>query len=768
MIRIVFLFIFLISIAFSQVAETIRGTITDEFTEATIEDVQVYVKNSYYETRSNGVGEFRLENIPVGRYDIVFSKDGYKGFTLPGVLVTAAKELILTISLTPKTYETEEVVLESKERGKPANSLALLSTIAFEADDMRKFAGGLDDPTRLMTNFPGVNGNGFISDNFISVRANSPRGLKYMVEGVEIPNPNHFARIGSSGGIFTIFSPQILGTSDFFTGAWPAEYGDATAGIFDIHFRNGNNQKREYALQASILGVDLAAEGPFKKGGKASYLINYRFSTLTVANLIINYLTLPEFQDISFKLNFPTKKAGTFGVFGIGGLSSRLREEERDPALWEEDLDRFRLNLNSNMAATGVTHRILIGKKSVLKSVFASTFSRQTDNREYLQNDSSLLLRDRNEYNRQPLSFASQFTHVFSNKHLNKTGVRLTSTNHNHWVQDYDYVEDSLQTLVQEKGRTYRIQAYTQSQFVFGRLKMVLGAHLLHYSLNNETSIEPRLALRYKLGGSHEIGAGFGMYSQTEDFASYSLRNGNEQPNLNLGFIQSRHYLIGYYGRWFENHRVRMELYYQDVYNVPVEPGTSFSVLNLNELDRIRVLENTGTGRNMGVDFGLERFTDDGLYYLINASVYDSKYTGGDGVERSTAFDARYKVNFLLGKEWRVGKSDINFLGMNATVSALGGQRFTPLDLAASRAARETVPDENLAWSMQEQPLVVLDFTLTLRRNKPNKSGVWAFQIKNLLQNALPEYREYDVLVDAEVTQRGAALLPIISYKVEF
>ena len=607
-------FLFLSNTAFAQaqITQTIRGTISDAYTEVPIGGVTVKLAENGQITRTDGLGSFRFEGLEVGRYDIIFEKEGYEGYTLPGVLVAAAKEVVLDIPLRPLTYEADEVVLKGKERGKPANGLALLSTIAFEADDMRKFAGGLDDPTRLMANFPGVRGNGFISDNFISVRANSPRGLKYMVEGVEIPNPNHFARIGSSGGIFTIFSPQVLGTSDFFTGSWPAEYGDATAGIFDIHFRSGNNQKREYALQASILGVDLAAEGPFKKGGKASYLINYRFSTLTAANLIINYLTLPEFQDVSFKLNFPTEKAGTFGIFGMGGLSSRLREEERDPALWEEDLDRFRLNLTSDMAVAGITHRLLIGKKSVWKSVMAGTFSRQTDNREYLTDSFDLLLRDRNEYRRQPLSFASQFTHVVSPKFLNKTGVRLTSTRHNHYVQDFDYVEDSLYTLVNEQGRTHRIQIYNQSQLVFGRLKTVLGVHLLHYSLNKATSVEPRLALRYQLSAGHELGAGFGMYSQTEDFASYRLFIQNQYPNTNLDFVKARHYLLGYYGRWFENHRVRLELYYQDLYNVPVEPGTSFSVLNLNELDRLRLLENGGTGRNAGIDFGLQRFTDEG------------------------------------------------------------------------------------------------------------------------------------------------------------
>jgi len=365
----VFFSIISIQLQAQDFRQTIRGTIVDAYTQQPIDSVGVRVmtSNPPLDVISNSKGEFVLKNVPIGRHDIAFAHPDYLSFTRPGILVSSAKEVVLEVMLEERFYEMEEVTLmPPREKGSPRSELSTVSTISFEIEETRKFAGGLDDPTRLAASFAGVVDNGLISDNLMSVRANSPRGMMYRLEGIELPNPNHFARIGANGGTFTIFSNNVLTNSDFFVSAFPAEFGNATASVFDLYFRNGNNQKREYALQASVLGVDLMAEGPFKEGSDASYLINYRFSTLTAANLIINYLQLPEFQDISFKLNFPTKRAGTFGVFGIGGLSKRLREAETDASLWEEDLDRFELQLDSDMGAVGVTHKLPINNKSCL------------------------------------------------------------------------------------------------------------------------------------------------------------------------------------------------------------------------------------------------------------------------------------------------------------------------------------------------------------------------------------------------------------------
>ena len=128
----------------------------------------------------------------------------------------------------------------------------------------KRYAGAIDDPARMVSAFAGVNGNAE-GDNDIVVRGNSPRGILWRLEGVEIPNPNHFASEGATGGPINALNSNMLGNSDFYTGAFAPEYGNALSGVFDMKLRNGNNEQREYSATLSVLGTDLTAEGPFKE-----------------------------------------------------------------------------------------------------------------------------------------------------------------------------------------------------------------------------------------------------------------------------------------------------------------------------------------------------------------------------------------------------------------------------------------------------------------------------------------------------------------------
>ncbi|RMG62780.1 MAG: TonB-dependent receptor, partial [Bacteroidetes bacterium] len=589
------------------------------------------------------------------------------------------------------------------------------------------------------------------------------------------PNPNHFARIGSSGGTFTIFSNQVLANSDFFIGAFPAEYGNATAGVFDISFRNGNNEQREYAFQAGVLGFDFAAEGPFRQGGKASYLVNYRFATLNLVNYLIDYISVPTYSDLSFKLHLPTEKAGTFSIFGIGGLSNRLKTAEPDSSLWVEDLDRFENRLRSDMGVGGITHTYLLGGRSVIKSALVGSYAFLQDNKRYLEEDLEFRQREIREYRRQPLTASTSITHTFSPRHTNKTGVMITRTHHDYTAEDYDYVENRQFTLSDEAGVTHTVQAYTQSQFRLGnRWTLNAGLHYLYYDLNDRQSLEPRLSLRVQLDPRQSLAIGYGMHSRVEHWATYMTRfqeaNGYTLPNLNLDFVRAHHGVLSYQAMLSDHMRFRAEAYYQHLFSVPVEAGGTYSVLNLEEVNQLRVLVNEGSGRNYGIDAGLERFSRHGFYYMLNGSLFNSTYTDANGTRHNTAFNTGYQANFLLGKEYKIGKKRgfNSLLGLNGAFTLTGGQRFTPIDPVASALARETVVDERFPFQGQDAPLFVFDFTLTLHRNKPKRTGIWAIQIKNLFQSAPAEYREWDAYLNEVVTLRGSGILPLLSYKVEF
>lgn len=779
----------------------LRGEVIDRSTQEPIAGATVALLTTtpVQQVISDEEGRFRYDQVPVGRHELRISHPDYQRFARSGIMVRSAKEAVVILPLAQALYQMDEVVvMPDRPRGTPNNEMASVSALSFEIEETRKFAGGLDDPTRVAANFPGIIATPFISENFISVRGNSSRGLLYQVEGVPIPNPNHFARIGSSGGTFTIFSNQVLANSDFFVGAFPAEYGDATAGVFDIQFRNGNAEQREYTFQVGVLGLDLAAEGPFREGGKASYLVNARYQTLDLVNRLIDYLSLPTYHDLSFKLHLPTEKAGTFEIFGMGGLSKRDRPAVEEPAEWEEDLDRFDLLLSSDMATVGATHRLLLGHGTLWQTAVVGSYSTQSDNRTYLEfsaDSSELFRRQReiNEYDYWPVTISTLLKHRFSPRLTLKTGALYTRTGHDYRSLDYDYVREQLNTRANAAGNTQTAQAYAQAQWRPNALLTVnAGLHGLYFDLTDSYALEPRLGLSWQVSPQQSLSLGYGLHSRTEHWATYATQtegpNGQfARPNLDLDLVRAHHLVLGYQAILSDHLRFRSELYFQHLYDVPVEANGTYSTLNLDELNQLRVLVNEGTGRNYGLDLGLERFSRAGLYYMFNASLFNSTYTDASGTRHSTAYnsgstirlpldgdtvtyDLGYKVNLLMGKELRVGKKKggNHLLGLNGTLSLLGGQRYTPLDLDASRVARETRLDESQPFKRVNPPLLIFDFTLNYTRNHPRYTGIWSFQIKNLLSTAVPEYREYDALLNREVLLAGASVLPVMSYKVEF
>jgi hypothetical protein len=179
-------------------------------------------------------------------------------------------------------YTLDDVTVRPDIRKDQAiNEMAVVSARSFTIDETERYAGSLGDPSRMAANFAGVTS---VSDqrNDIVIRGNSPLGLLWRLEGLEIPNPNHFGSIGTTGGPISMLNINHLTNSDFYTGAFPAEYGNALAGAFDIRMRNGNNQKHEFMGQMGFNGFELGAEGPFSSNSQASYMANFRYSTLEV------------------------------------------------------------------------------------------------------------------------------------------------------------------------------------------------------------------------------------------------------------------------------------------------------------------------------------------------------------------------------------------------------------------------------------------------------------------------------------------------------
>lgn len=672
----------------------------------------------------------------------------------------------------------DEVVVKAHVRkDRPQNTMATISARTFSVEEARRYAGGIDDPARMASAFAGVT-TGDMQDNAIAIRGNAPKGILWRLEGVEIPNPNHFAGANVVGGGFvTVFSSQMLTNSDFYTGAFPSQYGNALAGVFDMKLRTGNNQQREYAFQAGMLGIDFSAEGPFVKEKRASYLFNYRYSTFAIISPLLPTQQVPKYQDLSFKLNFPTKKAGTFSLWAIGAIDRNTEPESTDSTEWVTEWDKVHHELGIDMGAVGINNKIIIGNNSYCHTSLVVTASNTFYNEQKL--DDKLILRP-NEYIDNltgKFIFSSFINHKFSAKHTNRTGFianRLFyDMNFKTRTTDSDY--QSFRSYVEEDGSDYLFQAYSQSKFTpTENLELTAGLHSLYFNLNGNFTLEPRFGLRWSFTPGHTISFGYGNHSQLEELSIYladnPLSSAERYPNKDLEPAKAHHFILGYDVRLAENLRLKIEPYYQYLYDIPVIQDSSYSFVNYVKAWFFNdPLVNEGTGTNMGIDITLERFLKNGFYYLITASVFDSKYVGGDGIERDTRYNKRFVGNLLFGKEFKVGRNgQNNILGINGRFITLGGERLHQIDTQASLAAKEVIYDYSHAFERQAPTRFHFDFTVTYRRNKAKYSGIWALQIKNMLGSMdyygyKYSYKENDLIED-----KVRIVVPSISYKIEF
>jgi hypothetical protein len=762
--------------------QNVRGLVIDKISQSPIAGaiVQVMHSSPAKGTTTNVEGNFLLSGVVVGVQSFKVTFIGYKEILIQNISVNAGKELVLTVQLEEDIKAMDEVVVTATtDKNKPLNEMSVISTRTFSVEETQKFAAAVNDPGRMATSFAGVVNAGD-GGNMISIRGNSPNGLLWRMEGVEIPNPNHFSAVGSSGGGVSILSAQLLSNSDFSTGAFAAEYGNALSGVFDLKLRKGNNQKREYTIQLGVLGADVAAEGPFKKGYGGSYLINYRYSTLNILSKIGVPLGngITNFQDLSFNVFLPTKNLGNFSLFGFGGLSYQITKAVKDSLLWEGD-DFYKLNTTyrSNTGAAGLTHVKLFNNKSYLKTALVFSGTENGFEASKLENDLRTFTDISYEsYKQGKITLSSSYTQKITAKSSFRTGVILNQLTYN--LSKKSNVDTTLLvTRIAMKGNTHTAQAYFQLNHKFNqKLTANLGLHYLHLFLNNSFSFEPRASLSYQVNEKSALTIGYGLHGQIQPIGVYFAQSvdsfGNTSTlNKQLDLTKAHHFVLGY--DWLLNaySHLKTELYYQHLFDVPIsnEVNNTYSILNSMDGFYTQQLVNNGIGRNYGLELTYERFLHKRLYYLVSASLYDSKYKAANGNWYNTQFNTNFALTITLGKEWSLnGKRKDKVLGANFKSVYVGGYRNTPIDLVASQASGETVLQNDKAFENKNPNYYRLYIRFSIKRNYKKLTSTFALDIQNTTnrQNIGGQY--YNSKSQSIVSWYQTPLIPILSYKLEF
>jgi hypothetical protein len=774
----------------AQIAtQTIRGKIIDEASKTTLPGVNVVLvsDSSAIGAVTDVEGDFKLTNIPIGRHTLKITYIGYESQTIPNVVVTAGKEVILNLSLIEKITtmgEVEVVYDRSKDKTVTNNDMTTVSARSFNVDDTKKYAGALGDPSRMAANFAVVIA-GNDSRNDIVVRGNSPNGMLWQLEGLNVYNPNHFGSFNSTGGPVSMLNNNNLDKSDFLTSAFPAQYGNATAGVFDLKLRDGNNQKSEFLAQMGFNGIEAGAEGPFSKKSKASYVVNYRYSTLGLFQAMgISFGTgnaTPLYQDLNFKISVPTaKNNGKFTFFGIGGNSSI--------DLLGQDVDTVKADFYGDpkqnayprfkMGTIGASYQQNISTKTFFKFTLGATAQEQkytTDSIAYGNTTQSTFLSQVAKFVNAKYSAVLNITHKFNAKNTLAIGGNSDYIMFNYYNKVvYKGVIDRV--YVDINGNTNLSQAYAQFKHRFNtKLSANVGAHFQHFSLNNTMAVEPRAGVKLLLNSRSSINAGYGIHNQIQTIYNYYIQTptieGVTYTNKNMGFTQSQHFVLGYDNNLTDNIRLKLETYYQMLDKIPVNNySSSFSALNdgtsFAPSDATNLV-NKGTGTNYGVELTLERFFNKGFYFLITGSLFDSKYKGSDGIERNTGFNTKYASNILAGKEFKIGKKG-NVLVFNLKMTSIGGKYLTPLNLEASKQSGKAVFDETKAFTEKQPDYFRVDTKIAFRKEYKKSTLEFAVDLQNVTNHQNVFLQGYNAKKNTISTQYQQGFFPVPMVKFTF
>jgi hypothetical protein len=772
-------FAFLLTTASAQqITQTIRGTIVDQDSQTPLIGASIVVAGAepMIGTVTDVDGNFRLTGVPIGRVTLKVTFMGYEERTIPNLLIGAAKEEILNITLAESVNALDEItVTADKVKGEVLNEMALVSAHTFSVEETQRYAGSFDDPARMVTTFAGVNGDAE-GNNDIIVRGNSPKGILWRLEGIAIPTPNHFAGEGSTGGPINALSSKMLSNSDFFTGAFAAEYGDATSGVFDMKLKNGNNEQREYTASISTLGLDMTAEGPFQSGKRASYIANYRYSALDLLDKagVVDFGGVPRYQDLSFKVSLPLNNKHYFSLFGLGGYSSIDTEEEDEE---DEDVIIGKFSGRNKMGVLGLSHTWQINEDMYLKSSLAGTGTDNSYSFAIPDNESQFYAIEKGTIGKSSLIASTTFNYKLSARHKIESGLIFTRLNFNMDTYEWDFEKDVLVNELLEKGNSATFQAFASWKYrINEELTMINGLHYLQFALNNNHSLEPRVALQWQFSEKQSFNTGIGLHSKLEGVSTYLAKRYADdgtftQPNKDLEITKAAHFVLGYDNQIAPNTHLKIETYYQHLYDVPVENSdtSAFSLLNASEGYTTRQLVNKGTGKNYGVELTVERYLHNGLYYMGTLSLFRSLYTSLDGVERKSAFDNNYVANLIGGKEFKVGNPSKNkIFFVNTKLALIGGKRYSPINLSASIAAGDEVINEREPFSEKGGDIFRADFSIGLRRNRKRTTTELKFDVQNIFNNQTVVGEDYIHATKSIYQGKQLGMLPTISYKISF
>lgn len=769
-----------------ELTQQLHGSVRNTETLYPVAEAQLVLAgiDNTYQTISDSLGNFRFEAVVPGRYQLQVSHVAFDRKLIPEIQVKTSRPEILRVYLQEREFMLQEAEVRPSGFGEiPEN----INQNLFTLEETQRFPATFFDPARLVRSQPGIVAAND-QTNLISVHGQSPNHVGWQVEGVEILSPNHLPNAGTrsdrstvSGGGVNILSGQLMDNSSFYTGSMPASMGNYVGGMFDIKLRPGSRSQRSHTLQASLLGIDLATEGPLQEGSNTSYLVNYRYSTVgLLGHMGVNFGNEEIlYQDLSFHLNWAETAAGDISFFAFGGLSSNYLSRQEEPALWETARDGQIVDFKSGMGAIGLNQRISLGGRSSVRNGFVYSARFNSRFSEAIGPDLVAYETTSEEILQELFALKSTLSLQYSPAFTAEMGIAA-----NYYRNTLQAVPGNIAPFISLDHSLFytSLQPFAEIRYSWSPDWSVNpGIRLLFDSHNEKVYAEPRLEILRRLSAAGNLQFSYSLLSQPMLNQPHLLPSlFIEDDHRRLEPVRSHYASVGYEHNWHGRTLLKTKAYYQHFYQAPIGAlnGTSseaavmdrsFSALNVVEEYALWPMVNEGRGRIYGLDASVQRYFTGDFYYLLGFSLFDATYEDAEGVRRNMRFNSRSNVNLTAGKEWSRFKDDFRRIwGVHLRSLYHGGHWYTPVDEAASLRAGTTIPDYARAYSERLPRYFTLDLRLSHTKEREKYQRIWSVDIQNVLNRQNTGWYYYDQLQEQVQPAYQLGIIPVLAYRIEF
>ncbi|HLF64145.1 MAG TPA: hypothetical protein VI603_10345 [Saprospiraceae bacterium] len=768
-----FSFIFFIAYTVKSYTQTIRGFIYDNATHQPIAQANVFITGDggTIQLESDDNGQFLYEPKHGGRFDVIISHLSYELVHLQALQLSSTKDVVLEIPMTARIRELTEVnILAASVRS--VNNRFYTTT----EEETRRFPATFFDPARTATLFPGIYAANDQANGLV-INGLSPALMQWYLEGIPILNPNHLANAGTlsdrssaTGGGVNMLSNQVLATTSLVTGALPARYGDAVSGVMDMQFRPGNVRKPEHTVQVGLLGIDFGTEGRLKKDSEASYLVNYRYSTIGLLSALgvdfgdekIN------FQDLNFNIHYPLSVQGGYvKVFGLGGISKTDLDGPKEPAERMDSRDISKVEYDAGAAIGGATLQYPM-RKGVIKATMAISYTKSDRAEDRL--GPTALLPYSNELSKQTkFSTRVDWQGQRSNRLTVNGGVGLTyySVNANGgYPQSGPFVV---------KGNTTLFRPYTQVSYVVtgdvvlrgGLAISILSGRAANDDNSSGTIVpEPSLHVYWQAGEKFSIETGYSFSGMTTPQVTFQ-----QGSMLDLDLLRTHTFSFVFRDQIRSSTQLAGIINYYALTHVPADADimSNYTILSEAGYPRSGPFSLEGKGRTISLALALRQDVYKGTFARAGIGWVHATHQGSSGILFSTAYDTGPWASFTGGKEWTSGKEyGDRVFGLNGGMHWRGGLRDQEIDLEESRAAGYTVYDDEGNFVIEVEDYFRIDLRVYLKKDKINKTATWSLDVQNLLSRENAFFSLYDPFLDAIRQTKQLGIIPVLSYRVDF